>query len=174
MHRIVAGAFKAIFMSILFVIIFDVLFYIARVEMLNQRIESTMVTMQQEVSKNNYLPVDSYIMYEGILRGIATDMNGSQPGSFVNGFNINYNHNCNSAYSQAMRNAGLTPSVKLNTPANYGDVAVIELTVQVNALTWGYNRSADGAANESNHYYLTRNFTYTYQVPCLRYISVTK
>lgn len=174
MHRIVAGAFKAIFMSILFVIVFDVVFYIARVEMLNQRIESTMVTMQQEVSKNNYLPEDSYKMYEGILKGIAKDMNGTSGDKFVNGYWINYHSDCDSAYSHSMQASGLTPSTRLDTPADYGDVAVIELSVQINALAWGYDRNQDGAANESQHYYLTRIFTYTYQVPCLRYISVTK
>lgn len=174
MHRIVYGAFKAILMSVIFVIIWDVLFFIMRVEMLNQRIESTMVTMQQEVSKNNYLPEDSYTMYEGILKGIANDMNGTNPGSFVQGFWINYDHNCNQAYADSMINAGLTPSKRLDTPGDYGDVAVIELSVQINASTWGYNRSQDGAANHSQNYMLTRIYTYTYQVPCLRYISVTR
>lgn len=183
MHRIVYGAFKAIFMSVLFIVIWDIVFFLMRAEMLNQRIESTMVTMQQEVARNNYLPTDSYKMYKGILVGIANDMNGDKPGSFVNGYNINYKHECNADYSNAMKTAGLTPVKRLDTPGNYGDVAVIELQVSVNALSFSYmpefdattgDRNYDGDANKTRHYTVQRIYTYTYQVPCLRYISVTK
>ena len=72
-----------------------------------------------------------------------------------------------------MESAGITASGQLNTPANYGDVAVIELTMYVNAPGFGFDRGADGLANEVQISHNTIPFTYTYQVPCLRYISVT-
>jgi len=142
-----------------------------------------MVTMQQEVSKNNYIPVDTYTMYEGILKGIASDMNyhTDENGNwvedddiFVLGYDLNYNHECSASYKQAMESLGLVVSPKLNTPADYGDVAVIELTVYVNTPVWYYDRSQDGASDSTQRRYVTNELTYVYQVPCLRYISVTQ
>lgn len=176
MNKLVMTAFKAIAYSIIFVVIFSVVFYLYRVYSLNQRIEALMVTMQQEVSKNNYLPEDTYEMYEGMLINIADTMNGANKGSFIRGYNINYRRDCDFVPPAG---SSLHYSKRLDTPADYGDVAIIELTVTINAVNWFYDPNADGSANsvqinetgEGGRGSIT--MTYTYQVPCLRYISVT-
>lgn len=171
MNKTVWVAFKAVAFSIIFVIIWSVSFYLFKAYSLNQKIESVMVTMQQEVSKNNYLPQSTYDMYEEMLRGIAGTMNGNEAGSFVRGFNINYHHN--SAF-QPTSVGGVNYVTRLDTPGNYGDVAVIELQVTMNAVEWFYDPAEDGAANQvQTDNNAATTLTYTYQVPCLRYISVT-
>lgn len=75
MHKIVVTAFKAVALSIIFIVVWSVVFYLMRVFSLNSRIETVMVSMQQDIARNNYLTEDSYHMYEDILRGIADDMN---------------------------------------------------------------------------------------------------
>lgn len=171
MNRFVIVAFKAIAYAVIFVMIWSVLFYLYRAYSLNQKIESVMTSMEQEVSKHNYLTEDAYKMYEGILRGIAADMNNGD--TFVQGFNINYSHDC----STTLPSNGLTYSKRLDTPADYGDVAVIELSVTINAVDLFYDNTADGAANElqigDGQNGIATEFTYISQVPCLRYISVT-
>lgn len=171
MNKTVWTAFKAVAFAIIFVIVWSVAFYLFKAYSLNQKIESLMVTMQQEVSKNNYLTNSTYTMYEELLVDIAETMNGNEAGSFVRGFNINYNH---PSTFQPMSSGGVNYVTQLDTPGNYGDIAVIELQVTMNAIEWFYDPAEDGAANQvqTDNDALT-TLTYTYQVPCLRYISVT-
>lgn len=171
MNRTVWVAFKSVAFAIFFVVIWSVAFYLFKAYSLNQKIESLMVTMQQEVSKNNYLPPETYDMYEELLVDIAETMNGEEAGSFVRGFNINYSHESN---FQPVGTGGVEYVTQLDTPGNYGDIAVIELQVTMNAITWFYDPAEDGAANQVQlDDDLGVTLTYTYQVPCLRYISVT-
>lgn len=169
MNRVVYNAFKAVALSIIFIVIWSLAFYLMKVYSLNQKIESVMSTMQQEVSKNNYLPESTYDMYEAMLVDLATNMNGTND-TFVLGFNINYEHE--SKYTPT-GTGDVTYVRQLNTAGNYGDIAVIELEVYINALSWTYNRSVDGAMNQVEPDSKTITMTYTYQVPCLRYISIT-
>ena len=183
MTSLVSNVFKAIFMATLFVIIWDIGFYLFRVTALNHKIEAVMTTMQQEVTRNNYLPEEEYNMYSSILSGIGRDMNGVNAVSslphevFVEGMQLNYDHDPYYITTQQINqlmSSGLTISKKLDTPAAYGDVQLIELNVFVHPPTW---RLVDlnGAHNQTQRDIAgTKRFTYTYQVPCLRYISVTK
>lgn len=171
MNKVVWTAFKSVAFAILFVIVWSVSFYLFKAYSLNQKIESVMVTMQQEVSKNNYLPESAYEMYENLLRDVATNMNGNEAGSFIQGFNINYHHD---SQFQPTSVGGVNYSTRLDTPADYGDIAVIELQVTMNAVEWFYDPAEDGAANQvKTDNNAATTLTYTYQVPCLRYISVT-
>lgn len=169
MNKMVAIVFKTIAITVIMLVICDLCFFIFKAYALNQRIESIMVTMQQEVSKNNYLPEDTYSMYEGMLKDLITQFNtgGSE---FIRGININYSHNCD--FNPDL-SSGLTFSKKLNTPADYGDIAVIEIKVSINAATWYIDSSKDNTLDQYNRRIVTKDLTYTYQVPCLRYINVT-
>ena len=175
MNRFVIVAFKAVAYSIIFVIIWSLCFYLFRAYSLNQKMESIMTSMEQEVTKHNYLTEDAYNMYKGMLLNIADDMNGGD--HFVRGFRINYNHISD---TEPPHNNGLTYQRQLNEPADYGDVMIIEMSVSINALTMFYdpaaNNTADSVqiydANEAKSKGLT--FTYVSQVPCLRYISVNE
>lgn len=188
MHRIVITAFKAVAFSIIFVVVWSVVFYLLRVSSLNSRLETVMVSMQQDVAKNNYLTEDAYTMYESILRGIADDMNTTTGGSeviydnFIVGFRINYNHGISNDLANQIGLAdgsggeanGAHYSTVLSNPGNAGDIAVIELTVVFNAITWGHNVAADSGVDQLVSGTTTNSISYVYQVPCLRYISVTE
>lgn len=176
MHRVVGTFFKLIITSIVLVIIINVAVYLMLATNLNHKMETLLVTMQQEVSKNNYLPPAAYTMYEGILKGIASDMNTGGGAPFVIGYSLNYHHACDEEIANVLRGTGLSVSDRLDTPADYGDVAVIQLDVGINAVSWYYDRSK--AATEGQLQVTqgvddaSRVFTYVYQVPCLRYINV--
>lgn len=185
MHKIVVTAFKAVAMSIIFIVVWSVVFYLMRVYSLNSKIETVMVSMQQDVARNNYLTEDSYNMYEGILRGIADDMNSTSGGAdvydhFINGFSLNYTHGLSAETSTELgipadggAYLGANYSTQLNQPANAGDIAVIELTVGFNAITWTYDAGATNTADQVQNGVAANMMTYVYQVPCLRYVSVT-
>lgn len=172
MNKLVAGAFKTIAYAIIFVVVWSVGFYLFRAYALNKKMESIMSFMEMEVSKHNYLTEDSYKMFEGMLKNLADDMNGTD-NTFIQGFNINYHHDC----SFEPTTSSLTYSKRLDTPAAYGDVAIIELSVTINAIDLFYDPAPDaskGAADEIQIGATGVEFTYLSQVPCLRYISVTE
>ena len=95
-------------------------------------------------------------------------------GTFVEGFNINYGKTSN--YIPVDRgHSSLVYSTDLRTPANYGDIAVLEVQVGIVPVVWFYDTTQNGAANQvqmrDDPGVIT--LTYTYQVPCMRYVSVT-
>lgn len=158
----------AIMYAIIFVVIWSVAFYLFKAYTLNSRIENIMVSMQEDVSRNNYLTPEAYTMYERMLMDLQMDMNVGGD-VFINGFDINYSHDC----TVDVPINGLTYSKRLDTVADMGDVAIIELTVGFRAVAWIYDASENGAANQSQLRQKENTITYVYQVPCLRYISIT-
>lgn len=174
MHRIVANCFKGIAFAIIFVIVWDLGFYLWRANALNQRMESIAVSMQEVVSKNNYLPEGDRLMFNSILNSIKDDMNVSD--TFINAFDWNYNDNCVFDSSTLQSNLGSNKLIKqMGYPASYGDVMVIELRVSLNATYW--TQVNTGSQGNSGDTFVNNNtgivFTYTYLVPCLKYTTVT-
>lgn len=190
MHRIVVTAFKAVAYAMIFVIIWSVVFYLFRVFALNSKLETIMVSMRQDVSQNNYLTEDRYEMYKTMLLDVANEMNNGD--TFVVGYNLNYAkgdksnacvsddtpsnmglHYTSDGYKMSGAANSPTYSLNLAKPAACGDVAVIELQVGFNALSWRYDTAEQAAADELK---LTddivNTITYTYQVPCLKYVNV--
>lgn len=190
MHRIVVTAFKAVAYAMIFVIIWSVVFYLFRVFALNSKLETIMVSMRQDVSQNNYLTEDRYEMYKTMLLDVANEMNNGD--TFVVGYNLNYAkgdksnacvsddtpsnmglHHTSDGYKMSGATNSPTYSLNLANPAACGDVAVIELQVGFNALSWRYDTAEQAAADELK---LTddivNTITYTYQVPCLKYVNV--
>lgn len=190
MHRIVVTAFKAVAYSMIFVIIWSVVFYLFRVFALNSKLETIMVSMRQDVSQNNYLTEDKYEMYKTMLLDVADEMNNGD--TFVVGYNLNYSggdkanacvsadtpsdmglHYTSDGYKMSGATNSPTYSLNLAKPAACGDVAVIELQVGFNAISWRYDTAEQAAADELK---LTddivNTITYTYQVPCLKYVNV--
>lgn len=190
MHRIVVTAFKAVAYAMIFVIIWSVVFYLFRVFALNSKLETIMVSMRQDVSQNNYLTEDKYEMYKTMLLDVANEMNNGD--TFVVGYNLNYVkgdksnacvsddtpsnmglHYTSDGYKMSGATNSPTYSLNLAKPAACGDVAVIELQVGFNAISWRYDTAEQAAADELK---LTddivNTITYTYQVPCLKYVNV--
>lgn len=172
MNRMVYNVFKAIMLSMIFVVIWTVGFYIWKVDVLNQRMESTLVSVQEVVSKNNYLPTDEADMFETILKEMGESMNGTGTDKFVNG--INWNYGTQSTYTSSVIGSGTGNILArdMSAPANYGDVMVVEVEVNVNTPSFGYVNSA-AAADSIETRYGTTTLTYVYLVPCLKYVTVT-
>ena len=172
MHRIVANCFKSIAFAIIFVIVWDIGFYLWRANALNQRMESLAVSLQEVVSKNNYLPSGDYEMFKSLCNQTANDMNNGD--TFINGFNINYGRDASCSNSLQI-NSGSKNIVRydLENPASYGDIQVVEIGVGINASIW--DRAQGKAETEA---WSKKNtgivFTYTYLVPCLKYTTVTE
>lgn len=165
MHRIVANCFKAIAFSIIFIIVWDVGFYLWRVNALNDRMESLAVSMQEVITKNNYIPSGQKAMFEEIMQGIKDDMNVGD--TFIK--TIGWNSSVVTNYSPS----GITnPILQTEYPASYGDVMVLNIEVVVNASGWtqvGSGNGADSFVKDSGNVVLS----YVYLVPCLNYTTVT-
>lgn len=201
-HRMVIQVFKVIAIAMVMVFVFDIVFYLYRALHLNQRMESICVALQKVVSENNYLPEDEYVMFESIFNQIKDQMNGRRQdgtindGSFIRSIDINYNHGVvevnpipsviGKKYNQSTGNyqsnvelvRDRQSSATLATPADYGDVRLIEVTVEVvqpmwdmvggiRATSWQNDRT-DASITAP-----TTTFTYSYLVPCLNYQAVT-
>lgn len=170
LHRIVFKCFMTILYAVLFVVVWSVGFYLLKAYALNSRIENIMVSMQADVSKNNYLSPESYVMYERMLMDLQDDMNTGGD-VFIDGFVINYNHDCTTVPPAN----GLTYSTRLDTVADMGDVAIIELQVYFRTVDLFFDPGASSGADRvgvNNDTDVV--FSYVYQVPCLRYINVTE
>lgn len=182
MHKIVLNAFKAVAFAIIFVIIWSVVFYLIRVFSLNSKMETIAVSMQQSVAKNNYLTSDEFDMYMRMLGNIKREMNAPASAghdtlgdNFIVGFRINYGRECSTEYKDRLVGDMSHYVTDLEKCGNAGDIAVIELQVAFNSITWRQNGTDSGAANQIvvNDTDYDRIISYTYQVPCLRYISYT-
>lgn len=148
MHKVVFSVFKAIMLSMIFVFVWDIGFYLYRVTNLNQRMNSLMTSMQKVVMENNYLPEDAYNTYVALFRQVMDSYNNNgdtSRGDFINGFNINYNHECSSERRidlNAKRDGVdvdiLRTQMDREHMGNYGDVMVVDVEVNVNIPIWGF------------------------------------
>lgn len=206
MNRLVYSVFKAIMMAIIFVFVFDMAFYLYRAISLNSRMQSISTSLQKVVMENNYLPSETATMYQNLLGQLIVDFNGGSysigaDGSlnlndsdindnFISGMHWNYSTEATgisgmNEKTKVYRYNGstFTPTdidlvvKKMSTPADYGQVMIVQLRVGVYQPLWGWNvadgnyhyngedatkwtRSATGASTE---------FVYNYYVPCLQY-----
>jgi len=188
MNRLVYQVFKTLAMSMIFVFIFDMSAYLYRAINLNQRMENYMISMQRVVMENNYLPDGEYKLYETLFTQLAENMNTSD--TFINGFIINYTHGAVNTITSltaekyntelgTTQNTNILRS-RMDTPADYGDVMIVQAIVEINQPTWGFtngdSRSSVDFNNDRTSSLLEPNktrFSYTYFVPCLKYQSVT-
>lgn len=146
--------------SILLVVIVSVVFYVAQVYSAINRIESVATTMTNEVSRHNYLSEEAYGMYSTILDDIIA-MNSVESGGILHRWEINY--------APGAGNSSFDVGTNLAVPQNYGDVAVIEIDLYLSNLAWGISpvSKVDTSLDMSG----VRVHTFTYTVPCLRYIK---
>lgn len=208
MNKFVFTVFKAIAVAMIFVFVFDMAFYLYRALSINQRMLNLMTSMQQVVMDNNYLPQGDYALYESLFTELANNYNDPDGDGihdpfdqFVDGFRINYNHDAHDCLaslvveryqtSGAGGGAVINQDVlrkKMDMPANYGDVMVVQVDVQIRQPSWGFDTGATGVVSggerggaawqndrtSANINHKTTTFTYTYYVPCLKYQSITQ
>lgn len=164
MHKMVLQVFKVIAFSMVFVFVFDIIFYLYRSFSLNQRMESINVSLQKVVSENNYLPVGQYNMFMSIYNSMGESFNKAPDGAdaaeikaneFIvydgnNAVTLNYDRSASNVkaitgYKYDVNGTAREENLvkpQLNQPADYGDIMCIEAKVKVNQPLWGF---LDGA-----------------------------
>lgn len=180
MNKLVASVFKAILFSMIFIVVWDVAFYLLRTYSLNYKVETLMSTVCYAVSKENYLSEDAYKMVDNTLANIMDVSNGGVTDvskQFVTGYEINYLQPALGVGTSVtdgeylVLDPNLTYSVQLNTPANFGDIAVIQIIIHINSTNWFFDRSEQASADQLKRQNLSNSLVFTSQQPCLRYIK---
>ena len=179
MNRMVWCVFKAIALSIIFVFVWDMGFYLYRTFALNQRMEMLMSSMTKVVQENNYLPEQDMNLYKTLFQNIAYSMNGDKSKytnndettgenyRFVNGYTWNYDYSCaGTDYTNKLPDVDATVTNVNGTPesrnilvrtmdksACYGDIMAVYVAVNVNTPFWTFDNTTstfDSAHNTQN------------------------
>lgn len=206
MNRLVYSVFKAIMMAIIFVFVFDMAFYLYRAISLNSRMQSISTSLQKVVMENNYLPSETATMYQHLFGQLIVDFNGGSysigadgslnlndsdgSNNFISGMHWNYKDGATgvsgmSETTKVYRYNGSTftptdiPLVidKMCSPADYGQVMIVQLRVGVFQPLWGWGTAngkyeyngEDGTKWVRNATGASTEFVYNYYVPCLQY-----
>lgn len=206
MNRLVYSVFKAIMMAIIFVFVFDMAFYLYRAISLNSRMQSISTSLQKVVMENNYLPSETATMYQHLFGQLIADFNGGSysigadgslnlndsdiNNNFISGMHWNYKNSATgisgmSETTKVYRYNGSTftptdiPLVidKMSSPADYGQVMIVQLRVGVYQPLWGWSTAngkyeyngEDGTKWVRNATGASTEFVYNYYVPCLQY-----
>lgn len=167
MHKLVGAVFKAIIISVVMIVFFDVALYVMRVYSMESKINALSTTLKSEVSKNNYLPSDDtngispYTMYNTMLE----DIKQTDPDLIV-AYRIDIGHFTGTGASRKF--------VKdTNAPYGYGETRGIQIRVGVRRVGWG-SENTDGSIHnldDLKQSFYSKTFVYEYEVPCLRYIK---
>lgn len=169
MHKLVYQVFKTLAFAMIFVFVWDIVFYMYRVASLNQRMESLMASMQKVVMENNCLPEDSAEMYKSLLAVIAGDFNGTSYtnaaldtgnssqnlGDFVAAIGWNFRTDAQdivtptitgqrSSFNNITKRFETPKTVnilhtKMGEPGAYGDVTIVQVRVLVVQPFWGFS-----------------------------------
>ena len=179
MNRMVWCVFKAIALSIIFVFVWDMGFYLYRTFALNQRMEMLMSSLTKVVQENNYLPEQDMNLYKKLFQNIADSMNGDKSKyldndedtganyQFVNGYTWNYDYSCaGTDYTNKLPDVDATVTNVNGTPesrnilvrtmdksACYGDIMAVYVSVNVNTPFWTFDNTTstfDSANNTQN------------------------
>lgn len=206
MNRLVYSVFKAIMMAIIFVFVFDMAFYLYRAISLNSRMQSISTSLQKVVMENNYLPSGTATMYQHLFGQLVVDFNGGSytvsngnlsfndsdsSDNFISGLHWNYKTDAtnistaNNAtatvyrYSNSSFVSTTVPLVvkQMKSPAEYGQVMVVQIKVGVYQPLWGWGSATgvykyngeDGTQWVRNSTGASTEFVYNYYVPCLQY-----
>lgn len=195
-YRMIIQVFKVIGLSMVLVFVFDIVFYLYKAHHLNQRMESVCVSLQKVVSENNYLPEGEYNMFMSIFDQISEQMNGGSSGDtnyheFIRLVDINYSHSVVDMTVPSITGKKYNISTghydsgvelvrdRLDTPADYGDIRIIQVRVEVVMPMWDMVNGirATSWQNDRTDASITAPttvFTYSYIVPCLKYQAVTQ
>lgn len=179
MNRMVWCVFKAIALSIIFVFVWDMGFYLYRTFALNQRMEMLMSSLTKVVQENNYLPEQDMNLYKTLFENLSYSMNGDKSQyldndeetgenyRFVNGYTWNYSSgSAGTAYTNTLEDVNATVTNVNGTPetrnilvrtmdksACYGDIMAVYVAVNVNTPFWTFDTTTstfDAANNTQN------------------------
>lgn len=176
MNRMVWCVFKAIALSIIFVFVWDMGFYLYRTFALNQRMEMLMSSLTKVVQENNYLPEQDMNLYQTLFEDVSYAMNGDKSkyknndedtGSnyrFVNGYTWNYSTTSSgTAYTNALPDVNATVTTVDGTQVNrnilvrtmdkaacYGDIMAVYVSVNVNTPFWSFDNTTTTANGDED------------------------
>lgn len=179
MNRMVWCVFKAIALSIIFVFVWDMGFYLYRTFALNQRMEMLMSSLTKVVQENNYLPEQDMNLYKTLFENLSYSMNGDKSKytnndettgenyRFINGYTWNYDSSCaGTDYTNKLEDVDATVTNVNGTPesrnilvrtmdksACYGDIMAVYVAVNVNTPFWTFDTTTstfDAANNTQN------------------------
>lgn len=189
MERLVWGVFKAIILSMIFMVVWQLGFYLYNVATLDQRMSNIMVSLEKTVSENNYLPHEEAEMYSNIINAMQNSFMQNTSTNGYTGFIAGWNWNCsdggnyqafapNAAICPTNTTGGGTGAYDMSIPMNYGSVACIHIGFQINAPWVGFGSATEtvrtgGNASEWHVESLQTNIAYTSYVPCLKYRKIT-
>ncbi len=201
LKRFVANIFKVILGTLFIILVSNLSIYLIQMYNVTQRGEMILNSMQNEVSRNNYLTSDAYTTYASMLNDLKEQYNGyvevaegEDPISFIDYWTINYdgsavtNHyNIADPMPNLVGTSGMQISNNLAEPTAYGDIAVIEITMYVQKFTlfkayevffYGDNKlnSTKDELEANGFHRVTAKedlvpIKLTCQVPCLKYVA---
>lgn len=178
MNRMVWCVFKAIALSMIFVFVWDMGFYLYRTYALNQRMEMLMSSLTKVVQENNYLPENEKEVYDTLFRNIADMMNGDKSkydsdsektGSdyqFVNGFQWNYAKDSKGTINYANKVDDIMADVtdvkgkkynrnilvrSMDKSACYGDIMLVYVSVNVNTPFWYFTTKTEDVSKTATN-----------------------
>lgn len=159
MNKLVYTVFSTLAFAIIFVFVWDIVFYLYRVNSLNTRIENISSAMQNVVMQNNYMPKAEAQMFQQLLVNMANDYNASMDkeandyawgstktiNDFILYMDWNYNDSAQIArgvadnITDSRSRVHTKMGVGFNeTVPDYGDITVIQLRVVVAQPTWNF------------------------------------
>ena len=203
MERLVYGVFKAIILSMLFVVIWQLGFYLYDLAILDQRMSNLMVSMEKTVSENNYMPSEEAQLYYSIINQIAEDFSGgvrtvdgttygqyknaatTGHDGFISDWSWNYNGLGNyrvfNPTTSDWTNADGGTSYDMSIPNSYGSVACIHVAFDLRAPWIGFGHAnetvrTNGTGATAAEWHVEKvdvDLAYTSYVPCLKYRKIT-
>lgn len=165
MNKLVYTVFSTLAFAIIFVFVWDMVFYLYRVNSLNTRIENITSAMQNVVMQNNYMPEYEAKVFQQLLKSMADDYNRTVTDDVdayahgsthsVNDFILYMDWNYND--DAVIPSSGITSLVDSasrvyeqmgvaeysNNVPDYGDIVVIQLRVVVAQPTWNFMQSSE-------------------------------
>lgn len=156
MHRVVGFVFKFLGITVISLILFDAILMLMDTYITQSRVQAQATLMQQELAKNNYISEKA----DEVFRGSVTEVGGKKTGS---GFA--YIEDLSKVYTSIDYNYD---ELNEDNIGNYGDFKTLKITCDLNTWIYTFNGKFDGGLNRLDH---NVTVTYTYVVPCLRYLK---
>lgn len=158
MHNYVGLVFKVLGISIILMLILDMFYIVGDTLSVNNRVESTALVMQDELSRNNSIPNSIKPLFERQLNDIKSNSN------VVKEVRTNMSNN--------LTIGGVNyPSVSESNIKDYGELLTLVIVVEMEPKSLLFRKQANSEGSFLERNVLSYTRTYKYQVPALRYLK---
>lgn len=151
MHRLPLIVFKTLGLSIILMFLLDTTLVAVDTININSRVTNMAGVMQNEVARHNSMPDELRDLFDDQLKDLV------ERSLVATGVTHNMEQDLNSA-----------------TPLNYGDIATLEINVDMAPTKVYLTSGGDRTGQEGSllgREVLNYTLTYTYNIPCLRYLK---